>query len=266
MPINVTCPSCLTRFQVNDKFAGKSGPCPKCKATIKIPDKSEEVVIHAPKDEAPKDSKGVSVIKPIRREEVKLSLPLLIGVSVGALIAFGVALGLGISKTPPPAALLAAGALVLSLPLVIGGYWFLHNDELQGFQGKELLGRASLCAAIFSLTWLIYVFVPPTVGFNDRVSDTNPVTMALMIGAMIAVGSVAAVLILELEVSQGVMLFMVYFVITFVLAWMAGAPLSEFLPGTLRDNVPGVQQPAVPTSPAPNSPTEDTKRPPNLLQ
>jgi hypothetical protein len=261
MPINVTCPTCLTRFQVNDKFAGKSGPCPKCKATIKIPDKSEEVVIHAPKEDAPKDSKGTSVIKPIRREEVKLSMPVIVGASLSALIAFGVAIAFGVSQTPPPAALLAAGALVLAWPLVIGGYWFLHNDELQGFQGKELWGRASICAIVFALTWLIYVFVPALVGFNDRVSDTNPVTMALLIIGMVVIGSAAAVLVLELEIGQGVMLFMEYFIITFILAWLSGAPLSEFLPGTPPESKPGVNQPTVPDRPA-----DEVKRPPNLLQ
>lgn len=261
MPINVTCTACLTRFSVNDKFAGKSGPCPKCKATIKIPDKSEEVVIHAPTEDAPKDSKGTAVIKPIGREEVKLSLPIIIGAVLTALIAFGVAIGFGVSQSPPPAVLLAGGALVLSLPLVIGGYWFLHTDELQGFQGKELLGRASICAILFSAAWSIYVFVPAVIGFNERVSDTDPVTMALMIIAMIALGTAASVLVLELEIGQGIMLYMVYFVITFVLAWVSGAPLSKFLPGIPRGNPPGVKQPA-----APNQPADEVKRPPNLLQ
>ena len=48
MPINVTCPGCLKRFSVADKFAGKKGPCPKCKKIITIPKKEDEVVIHAP--------------------------------------------------------------------------------------------------------------------------------------------------------------------------------------------------------------------------
>src|SRR6476661_3159539 len=30
MAIAVVCPSCHARFQVQDKFAGKEGPCPKC--------------------------------------------------------------------------------------------------------------------------------------------------------------------------------------------------------------------------------------------
>jgi hypothetical protein len=264
MPINVTCPSCLTRFQVNDKFAGKSGPCPKCKSTIKIPDKTEEVVIHAPVDDAPKDSKGTSVIKPIGRKETKLSLPIIIGASLIAIICLGVAIGLGVSQTPPTAALLAVGALVLSVPLVVAGYWFLQNDELQGFQGKELWSRSAICGLIFAITWAIYIFVPSLVGLNDRVRDTNPVTMAMMIFVMIALGTAAAVLVLELEVGQGILLFMVYFVITFVLAWLAGAPLSEFIPGTPRDNRPGETRPV---TPAPNKPADEVKRPPpNLLQ
>src|SRR5437763_17163113 len=72
MAIDVTCPSCHTRFQVSEKFAGKSGPCPKCKTTIKIPEKKDEVVIHAPEVSGPKDSKGQAVLKPISRVEVRL--------------------------------------------------------------------------------------------------------------------------------------------------------------------------------------------------
>ncbi|MEC8508925.1 MAG: MJ0042-type zinc finger domain-containing protein, partial [Planctomycetota bacterium] len=34
MSIRVTCPGCHARFNVSDQFAGKSGPCPKCKKTI----------------------------------------------------------------------------------------------------------------------------------------------------------------------------------------------------------------------------------------
>ena len=55
MPIRVTCSSCHARFNVSDQFAGKEGPCPKCKTMIKIPDKEEEVVIAVPDDIPPED-------------------------------------------------------------------------------------------------------------------------------------------------------------------------------------------------------------------
>lgn len=270
MSINVTCPSCLTRFSVNDKFAGKSGPCPKCKSTIKIPDKSEEVVIHAPATDTPKDSKGKSVIAPIRRQEAKISIPMIVGASLGAIISLGVALAFGISKTPPPAALLAGGAIALAIPLVAAGYWFLQSDELQGYQGKELWTRAAICGGVFAMSWLIYVFVPPLIGSHDRLSEITPVEMIITISAMIALGTAASVLAMELELAQGVMLFMLYFVITFVLAWLSGAPLSEFIPGTPRE---GGAQPTItkpgdkpPVNNNSSSPTEEPKRPPNLLQ
>jgi hypothetical protein len=148
MTIAVTCPSCLKRFSVSDKFAGKSGPCPSCKKTIKIPEKAEEVVIHAPEDAAPKDSKGRSVLKPIRRTEVNLSLPVILAASLTTIVIFGLALGFGLSGGAP-AALLGIAAVVLAVPLVFVGYWFLHDDELDSFKGKELLMRCAVCGLLF---------------------------------------------------------------------------------------------------------------------
>lgn len=264
MPINVTCPSCFTRFTVNDKFAGKSGPCPKCKSTIKIPEKSEEVVIHAPKDDIPKDSKGKSIIAPIRREEVKLGLPVILAASLGTVAALGVALGLRLSQTPPAAALVVLGALFLAVPLVVAGYWFLQTDDLQGYKGKELWVRAGICGLVFALTWAVYVFVPVIIGSHATVAETTPIEMLVLVAVMIGLGTVAAVLALEMEVAQGVMLFMLYFIVSFFLAWLAGAPLGEFLPGTAKPAAatPGAIQPA---NPLPSETTEP-KRPPNLLQ
>ncbi len=37
MAIQVTCMSCGARFAVEDKYAGREGPCPKCKAVIRVP-------------------------------------------------------------------------------------------------------------------------------------------------------------------------------------------------------------------------------------
>ena len=50
MPITIVCPGCHGRFSVSEKFAGKQGPCPKCKKVISIPKASEEVKIHVPDD------------------------------------------------------------------------------------------------------------------------------------------------------------------------------------------------------------------------
>ncbi len=89
MSIRVTCPGCHTRFNVSDKFAGREGPCPKCKKVIRIPDKNEEVVIHAP-EHGPKDSTGRPLLKPISRKETFVSsvqLALIISAVIGFLMA-----------------------------------------------------------------------------------------------------------------------------------------------------------------------------------
>jgi hypothetical protein len=273
MAIPVTCPSCLTRFDVSDKFAGKSGPCPKCQKTIKIPEKSEQVVIHAPEESGPKDSKGRSVLKPLRRKEVSLSLPVILAAALGTLVVFGIALGIGLSGSPPTA-LLATGSLLLALPLCFVGYWFLHDDELEGFSGKQLWVRIGTGSLVFAATWAIYALVPLYLFEHQSMAEITGLQMAMFIAIMIGLGTVASVLIFELEVVQGMLHYMFYFVITFLLAWLAGTPLAEPLgngagsagrPPAIRAPATDSAAPAVPTPKAPVS-DEAERKIPKLLQ
>ncbi len=79
MSIQITCQKCHKRFKVSEKFAGKSGPCPNCKATIRVPEKSEEIVIHAPENLGPRNASGQAVLKPIEREEVQATPVAVVG-------------------------------------------------------------------------------------------------------------------------------------------------------------------------------------------
>ncbi|MCA9246062.1 MAG: hypothetical protein KDA42_03075, partial [Planctomycetales bacterium] len=81
MPIHVICPGCHARFSVSEKFAGKKGPCPKCKKEIQVPAATEEVKIHAPEhsEVGAKSAGGKLVLKPIERQETKVKPVLLIG-------------------------------------------------------------------------------------------------------------------------------------------------------------------------------------------
>ena len=56
-----------------------------------VPDKSQEVVILAP-EIGPKDSKGVSVLKPLKRAEFKLSTREMIVAGVLAVLSLGFAI------------------------------------------------------------------------------------------------------------------------------------------------------------------------------
>ena len=91
MPIEVLCPGCKSRFKVSEKFAGKKGPCPKCKTVITIPEVTEEVVVHAPQEFGPKNATGVGVLKPITRKETKMSPLVIVGIVSGIITVLVVA-------------------------------------------------------------------------------------------------------------------------------------------------------------------------------
>src|SRR5262245_48396622 len=100
MPIPVICPNCHARFSVSEKFAGKEGPCPKCKGKIKVPALDEQVVVHAPEEFAGggKDSKGRPTLKPIARKEAKITPVMIVGIVAALLATVAVAWFLGRSK------------------------------------------------------------------------------------------------------------------------------------------------------------------------
>lgn len=156
MPIQVTCPKCHTRFNVSEKFAGKEGPCPKCKTKIRVPDKSEEVVIAAPKT-GPTDSEGREILKPIKRADRSMS-QLQIGLIVGALVAFlAIAFLFRLTvedKVNFPFWILAVSAIVIAPPIALGAYTILKDSELEDFQGKSLWSRVLICGGIYALFWL----------------------------------------------------------------------------------------------------------------
>ena len=64
MAISVVCSKCRARFNVSDKFAGQTGPCPKCKNPIVIP-KPAAVTIHEPERPATSSKAGRIPTAPI---------------------------------------------------------------------------------------------------------------------------------------------------------------------------------------------------------
>jgi hypothetical protein len=226
MPIQVTCPGCLSRFTVSDKYAGKKGPCPKCKKEIVIPDKSQEVVIHAPETTGPKDSKGVAVLKPIKRTEFKVGWKtwLVVGLTTATTLTLATLVKLGVLTSS--AWLLSLGAFAIAPPLAMFGYTFLRTDELAGYTGREYWLRIGLCSLIFAMTWLIYWGLAMFFE-NKSLAEVPVVQMAIFMILMIAVGSIASLSTLELETGQSIMHYLAYFVITFVLCWFMGIELAE---------------------------------------
>lgn len=224
MPIAVTCPKCLTRFSVSEKFAGKKGPCPKCKSEIRVPELSEQVVVHAPPDTAPKDSKGQSVLKPIKRRDVDIGRTLILLCVAGVIGAVLLAVGMRLTGGAPVIARVIVAVLVAP-PLVRFGYAIARDHELEPYVGRELWNRVFITSAVLAATWLIYVWVMPYVLDIDYAYEMGLLSSGIGLVVMLCIGALAAMGAFELEFLGGLIISGVYITSTLVLALIAGVPM-----------------------------------------
>ena len=219
MAIQVVCSGCKARFSVSDQFAGRTGPCPKCKKPITIPAAPvQSVVIHEP--EAPVTaSKGTGRVPtaPILSKEKPLSRLRAAGVAVGALVVMLAALLARLACGPglAPAWLLAVAAVALSLPCVLVGYGIARDRELEPYSGRSLLLRATICAAVYALLWGVRGLLPPEM--------TAEMWQWLYIAPLFfGAGALAALATLDLEWAAAVAHYSLYVIFTAVLRWLAG--------------------------------------------
>ncbi|MGI9469366.1 MAG: hypothetical protein ACR2OA_19760, partial [Rubripirellula sp.] len=217
--------NCLKRFQVSDKFAGKTGPCPNCKKEIKVPDASEEVVIHAPDDEAPKDRQGVSILKPLKRTETDVTRKGMIITFGAILLAVAAAVGLRGMETIP-VYVLAMGALFLAPPLVWSGYSFVRDSELEPHVGPDLRNRVLILSVILAALWLVYVFVPTYVMEYDSPAEMSYLWFGIIFAVMVGLGALASAATFDLEPLNGLTLAGLYFIVAVVLALISGLTLA----------------------------------------
>lgn len=230
MPIRVTCPGCHTRFNVSDKFAGKEGPCPKCSKTIRIPDKTEEVVIHAP-ETGPTDSKGRPILKPIARKEMALSTVqiVLIAASFVGFFAAAVVMRLMVEdKQDFPLLILAISAVLVGPPVVLGAYSFLRDSELGGFDGAELWMRVGICSVVYAALWLAM----PVMEY--AFDGYEPTAWGIALAAMIGLGGGVAMASLDLDYVMGLVHAAIYFGVCLLGRWIIGI---GFLPGMAGESI-----------------------------
>jgi predicted Zn finger-like uncharacterized protein len=221
MPIEVFCPGCKTRFRVSDKFAGKKGPCPKCKTVITIPEKTPEVVVHAPQEFGPKNAAGVGVLKPIARKEAKLSPLTIVGILSGIIVVLVVALVLrGLEQVSPW--IRGIGALALAPPLVLGGYTFLRDDELEPYRGLSLALRVAVCSVGYAALWAVYAYVPATALNLDQLELLH---LLFIVPLIFAAGAFIATLTLDLDFTNGIFHYGFYVVVTVALALLVDIDL-----------------------------------------
>lgn len=216
MPIQVVCVSCKARFQVSEKFAGKQGPCPKCKAIITIPKLEEQVQIHAPEEFAAggKTMTGQAALKPIARKETRLALVPTVMAVCGVVGALAIAAVAG-KLFHDIFALRAVALYAISVPIAVAGYSFLREQELEPHRGLWLWVRGAICAAAFAALWGAYVFIPP---------DMRSTTWSwFFIGpAFLCIGAGIAWATFDLDFGNGFFLYCFYVACTLAMGWLAG--------------------------------------------
>ncbi|HEX4146257.1 MAG TPA: hypothetical protein VHY91_22345 [Pirellulales bacterium] len=238
MPISVVCPGCKARFNVSDKFAGKKGPCPKCKTVLTVPMPAEEVKIHVPEEYASggKDSKGRAVGKPIPRLETKLQPVLITLIGAVVLGSLGICL-LAKYYVPDKTALIIVGLAFLSPAVAVGGYSFLREEELEPYRGTELWIRATICGAVYAVLWGIYLYIRPYL-------PGELYQWLLVAPPIIGVGALAALATFDLDYGSGALHYCFYLLMTLILASTMGlAPLSAPVPDSQQTAAEGIALP-----------------------
>ncbi len=221
MSIFVVCPGCRKRFEVSEQFAGKTGPCPSCKTKIKIPKLEEQVVVHGPTEPPPgKTQTGHAPPKPVARKDTQFRP--VVAVVIGAIvvvvaIATFAARGILGDDNWSSWALRGVGLLLVSPPLVFGGYTFLRDDELEPFRGKELYLRCAILAMAYMVLWAGFGRLE-----NTFLTGSDLWQWIFVAPPFFVVGALAALAALDLDFGAGFFLYSFYVAATVALRWLAG--------------------------------------------
>lgn len=222
MPIQVVCPGCKTRFQVSDRFAGRTGPCPKCKTPISIPvpekKNNPEVKIHVPEEFASggRSRTGKLLLKPIARRYARWNPGVAVGIaasSLGVMALTGLLGYLGLFQSRLAQ---AVGLLVISPPLVVAGYMALYDEESEPYRGRSLYIRAALCGWAFASLWALYGYVGP------RVLTGEVWNWFFLAPPFLLLGALASFACLDLDWANGTFLYAFYVLVTIILRKLAG--------------------------------------------
>jgi hypothetical protein len=216
MSIFVVCPGCRKRFEVSEQFAGRTGPCPSCKTQLTIPKAEEQVVVHGPAQAPPgKTRTGAAAPKPVARTEARFQPITAVAIGAGALVVSVVTLAArGVLQEYW--LLRAVGLLLVSPPLVLGGYAFLRDDEREPYRGRELYVRAGILATVFAALWAGF-------GRVESTFLTGEMWQWLFVAPpLFVVGALAALACLDFDFGSGFFLYSFYVAATVLLRWLAG--------------------------------------------
>jgi hypothetical protein len=218
MAILVVCPGCTSRFTVSDRFAGRTGPCPKCKKPITVPrPQADAVTIHEPERSgtAP-GSKPVTVpFRSLDRPVPPLAFAL--GGAGAAMLLFLAWIMGAVGGGPPPAWLALATAFLVGAPCAAIGYAALRNREMDAYRGSSLVLRCLGCAAVYAALWAVRGLLP-----DDAVREMWQ--WIIIAPAFALPGALAALVAFDLDWGAAAAHFSFYVLFTALLRWLSGLP------------------------------------------
>jgi len=222
MPILVLCTGCGAKFHVSDKFAGKTGPCPKCKTTISIPATAMapegEIKVHEPEQyaEGGRDVRGRLITKPIPRHETRITL---VG---GSVMIAAVAGMLAVAWFGRPQLqnmdmgwIRAAALWLASIPVSRACYALLFDEELEPHKGLALWIRSAICGTIYAALWGMYWVIPA-----DMTQEAW--NWFFIAPPIVLVGTLAALWVLDLDLGSAFFHYSFYLLCTLALGFAAG--------------------------------------------
>lgn len=234
MAIHVVCPGCLKRFQVSDRFAGMKGPCPNCNTVINIPKAS--VKIHGAEefDRGGKSATGKLLLKPIERLDMDFH-PARSGlIALGVLVVFLLALLVGNLSFPTGTRNLIGvlGLFLIAFPLSLFGYLVLRDrEQLFMLSGLDLYRQTGICAGVYAVLWILFE------SFAWYMS-ADEIMIWVYFAAFACVAMLIAHAVLDINVGQGLLHYLIFFVPVLILRGMLDLGWLWIATEAVRKNVP----------------------------
>ncbi len=180
----------MTSFEVDDRFAGKRGPCPKCGHIIEIP--KEKLIIHAPDTITDGGKTKATALaghdaRPIAAKRIIYTGKQIFWGVMGALGALALTYLVGASGLTLVAKIFGAIAVFLiAYPIAEFGYTLIRDEnDLEMLLGNERHWKSFYTALVFGASWLVFE------GFAYFLNATGPMTCLylLVCGALGAIGA-----------------------------------------------------------------------------
>lgn len=215
MAIRVICPGCMTSFEVDDRFAGKKGPCPKCGHIIEIP--KEKLVIHAPDDitDGGKTRKNVGHdARPILQQRFTFTGGQVALGAAGVAAFFAISYLVGLAHNGWVSLIVGTIlALAIAFPIADFGYMITRDDndidETMFKDVGERRRRSFYAALVFVGSWLVFETFLYFLGGSGLIPCLYLVPIA-------AIGSFGALIFFDCNFGKALLIYLIFAVVAII--------------------------------------------------